>query len=467
MKIYNSLTRQKEDFIPIDPNEIKIYACGPTVYNYIHIGNARPLIVFDTLRRYLKYLGYQVKFVQNFTDIDDKMINRANQEGITVKELADEYIAQYNIDARGLNVMEADIHPKATENIDAIIEIVSKLIDKGYAYESKGDVYFSAKADKEYGKLSHQPLEDLEAGARIDISEQKRDPMDFALWKAQKPGEPAWDSPWGKGRPGWHIECSAMANRYLGTTIDIHGGGQDLLFPHHENEVAQSECANGAPLARYWMHNGYINVDNRKMSKSLNNFFTVREVSQEFDYEVIRFFMLSAQYRSPVNFSKELMEQAKNALDRLYNCLLSLKFMAENTEISQATEEEKKQFESISALENEFKAAMDDDLNTANAIAVLFDMVKAINTAFSENEAHSKEVLERCSALLKKLGDVLGILNKDLAVNSDTEIEQLIEERQAARKQKDWAKADAIRDQLAAMDIILEDTPLGVKWKRK
>ncbi len=467
MRIYNSLTRQKEEFIPLDANEIKIYVCGPTVYNYIHIGNARPLIVFDTLRRYLKYLGYNVKYVQNFTDVDDKMINRANQEGITVKELADRYIAEYQTDARGLNVLEADIHPKATENIDAIIELVSKLIEKGYAYESNGDVYFSAKADVNYGKLSHQPLEDLEAGARIDVSEQKRDPMDFALWKAQKPGEPAWESPWGMGRPGWHIECSAMANRYLGTTIDIHGGGQDLIFPHHENEVAQSECANGAPLARYWMHNGYINVDNRKMSKSLNNFFTVREVSQEFDYEVIRFFMLSAQYRSPVNFSKELMEQAKNALDRLYNCLLSLEFMAENSDLEEASEHEKELFRPIAALENDFRAAMDDDLNTANAIAVLFDMVKAINTAFHENEPHSREILNQCSELLKKLGGVLGILNKQVSTSPDAEIEQLIEQRQAARKNKDWATADAIRDRLASMDIILEDTPLGVKWKRK
>ncbi len=467
MRIYNSLTRQKEEFIPLDANEIKIYVCGPTVYNYIHIGNARPLIVFDTLRRYLKYLGYNVKYVQNFTDVDDKMINRANQEGITVKELADRYIAEYQTDARALNVLEADIHPKATENIDAIIELVSKLIEKGYAYESNGDVYFSAKADVNYGKLSHQPLEDLEAGARIDVSEQKRDPMDFALWKAQKPGEPAWESPWGMGRPGWHIECSAMANRYLGTTIDIHGGGQDLIFPHHENEVAQSECANGAPLARYWMHNGYINVDNRKMSKSLNNFFTVREVSQEFDYEVIRFFMLSAQYRSPVNFSKELMEQAKNALDRLYNCLLSLEFMAENSDVEEASEHEKELFRPIAALENDFRAAMDDDLNTANAIAVLFDMVKAINTAFHENEPHSREILNQCSELLKKLGGVLGILNKQVSTSPDAEIEQLIEQRQAARKNKDWATADAIRDRLASMDIILEDTPLGVKWKRK
>ena len=467
MRIYNSLTRQKEEFIPLDANEIKIYVCGPTVYNYIHIGNARPLIVFDTLRRYLKYLGYNVKYVQNFTDVDDKMINRANQEGITVKELADRYIAEYQTDARALNVLEADIHPKATENIDAIIELVSKLIEKGYAYESNGDVYFSAKADVNYGKLSHQPLEDLEAGARIDVSEQKRDPMDFALWKAQKPGEPAWESPWGMGRPGWHIECSAMANRYLGTTIDIHGGGQDLIFPHHENEVAQSECANGAPLARYWMHNGYINVDNRKMSKSLNNFFTVREVSQEFDYEVIRFFMLSAQYRSPVNFSKELMEQAKNALDRLYNCLLSLEFMAENSDVEEASEHEKELFRPIAALENDFRAAMDDDLNTANAIAVLFDMVKAINTAFNESEPHSREILNQCSELLKKLGGVLGILNKQVSTSPDAEIEQLIEQRQAARKNKDWATADAIRDRLASMDIILEDTPLGVKWKRK
>lgn len=466
MKIFNTLTRQKEELIPIEPGKMKIYACGPTVYNYIHIGNARPIIVFDTLRRYLKYRGYDVTYVQNFTDVDDKMINRAAAENTTVSALAEKYIAEYFIDAHGLNVMDADIHPKATENIDAIIALIQKLIDKGHAYESNGDVYFSTKSDAKYGKLSHQPLEDLEAGARIDVNDQKKDAMDFALWKNQKPGEPAWQSPWGMGRPGWHIECSAMVNKYLAPTIDIHGGGQDLIFPHHENEIAQSECANGVPFAHYFMHNGYINVDNKKMSKSLGNFFTVREISEKYDYEVIRFFMLSAQYRNPINFSQELMEQAKASLDRLYTCLNNLDFLLQNAS-SVLSSEEEKALETIFAFENNFCDVMDDDLNTANAITVLFEIVKAINTFFMDEKPHSKEALTKAKDFLEKLGNVLGLFANKKADSLDDEIDAKIAKREEARKNKDWATADAIRDELQKMDIILEDTPMGIKWRRK
>ncbi len=467
MKIFNTLTRKKEELVPIEPGKMKIYACGPTVYNYIHIGNARPIIVFDTLRRYLTYRGYNVTYVQNFTDIDDKMINRANEEHTTVKELADRYIAEYFTDAHGLNVMDADVHPKATENIDAIIALIQKLIDKGYAYESNGDVYFSTKSDKNYGKLSHQPLEDLEAGARIDVSEQKKDAMDFALWKNQKPGEPAWESPWGMGRPGWHIECSAMVNKYLAHTIDIHGGGQDLIFPHHENEIAQSECANGVPFAHYFMHNGYINVDNKKMSKSLGNFFTVREISEKYDYEVIRFFMLSAQYRNPINFSRELMDQAKASLDRLYTCTDNLDFLIQNASDTAITGAEQESLKTIMDYENNFCEVMDDDLNTANAITVLFEIVKAINTAFVDDKPHSKQALIKAQEFLKKLGNVLGLFAPKKADSLDAEIDAKILKREEARKNKDWATADAIRDELQAMNIILEDTPMGIKWRRK
>lgn len=467
MKFYNTLTRQKEEFRPLDEKKVKMYSCGPTVYNFFHIGNARPFIIFDTLRRYLEYRGYDVKFVQNFTDIDDKMIKRANDKGIAVKELADRYIQEYFIDAKSLGIKEATVHPKATENIDAIIEMIKKLEEKGFAYAVNGDVYFDTKKFKEYGKLSHHNLEDLESGARVDVDERKRDPIDFALWKAQKPGEPAWDSPWGKGRPGWHIECSAMANRYLGDTIDIHSGGQDLIFPHHENEIAQSEAATGKPFARYWLHNGFINVNNEKMSKSAGNFFTVRDIAKQFDYEVIRFFMLSAHYRSPINFSAELLEQAKNGLDRMYTCLENLKhFEANAANKDTLSEEEVKLKDRLKELKGKFVEAMDDDLNTADAISVMFEMVKEINTSVTATSRTSRDTISFCYGLLKELGGVLGILQKERKDKLDSGIQELINQRQQARKEKNWKLADEIRDKLKGMGIILEDTPQGVKWRR-
>lgn len=467
MKLYNTLTRQKEDFKPLDEKEVKMYSCGPTVYNYFHIGNARPFIIFDTLRRYLEYRGYDVKFVQNFTDVDDKMIKRANEEGITVKELADKFISEYFIDADGLGIKKATVHPRATENIDAIVELIKRLVDKGFAYPVDGDVYFDTRKFKEYGKLSHQNLDDLESGARIDVDERKRDPMDFAVWKAQKPGEPAWESPWGKGRPGWHIECSAMANKYLGETIDIHSGGQDLIFPHHENEIAQSEAANGKPFAAYWLHNGFINVNNEKMSKSAGNFFTVRDISKKFDYEVIRFFMLSAHYRSPINFSSELVEQAKNGLERIYNCLENLNYMAEKAVPGEgAGDGEANLKERLAGYKQKFIDAMGDDLNTADAIAAIFEMVKDINSNVRPEMDISKETIVFCRDLLKELGDVLGILKKQKEDAVDPEIKELIDRRQQARKEKNWKLADEIRDKLKEMGVVLEDTPQGVKWKK-
>lgn len=466
MKIYNTMTRKKEEFVPIDKNEVKMYSCGPTVYDYFHIGNARPFIIFDTMRRYLEYRGYKVKFVQNFTDIDDKMINRANKEGITVKELGEHFIEEYFKDAGALGIKKATVHPKATENIDAIIDIIKTLEDKGFAYNVDGNVYFATKKFHEYGKLSKQPLEDLEAGARIDVNEKKRDAMDFALWKKQKEGEPAWESPWGMGRPGWHIECSAMANKYLGKTIDIHSGGQDLIFPHHENEIAQSECANGQIFANYWMHNGYININNQKMSKSLGNFFTVRDIAKKYDYEIIRFFMLSAHYRNPVNFSDVLMEQAKSAVERVYTCLDNLKFLAKNGVERALTPEEQALSEKIDECKDKFIAAMDDDLNTADAIAAIFDIVYAANTGLSKEKESSVEIVNKCIDTIKELGGVLGLFVSEKEETLDSKIEALIEERNAARKAKDWAKADEIRDKLKAMNIILKDTPMGVKWSR-
>ncbi|MCI8520946.1 MAG: cysteine--tRNA ligase [Clostridia bacterium] len=463
MKIYNTLTRQKQEFVPIDKNEVKIYACGPTVYNYIHIGNARPLIIFDTLRRYMEYRGMKVTFVQNFTDVDDKMINRAKEEGTTVKELGDRFIAEYFKDAQALGVHEATIHPKATENIDAIIDVIKKLEENGYAYNVDGDVYFATKKFKEYGKLSKQPLEDLEAGARIDVNEHKKDAMDFALWKKQKEeSEIAWESPWGMGRPGWHIECSAMVNKYLGETIDIHAGGQDLIFPHHENEVAQSECANGKPFANYWMHNGYINIDNKKMSKSLGNFFTARDIIEKYDGETVRFFMLSAHYRNPVNFSDTLMEQSKSALERVYTCIDNLEFLKGNSEEKTLTATEKEFLSKLDSFKEKFIGAMDDDLNTADAIAAIFDIVYASNTALSGE--NSREVIEKTIALIRELGNVLGLFQKSNEKSIDAEIEKMIEQRNKAREEKDWATADAIRDKLKEMNIVLKDTPLGVKW---
>jgi len=460
MKLYNTLTGKKEEFKPIEENKVKIYSCGPTVYNYFHIGNARPFIIFDTLRRYLEYRGYEVSFVQNFTDIDDKMIKRANEENITVKELADRFIAEYFKDAKGLGIKEATFHPKATENIDAIINLISTLVEKGFAYESDGDVYFDVMKFKEYGKLSHQPLENLEAGARIEVGEKKKNPMDFAVWKAKKEGEPYWESPWSEGRPGWHIECSAMANKYLGKTIDIHSGGQDLVFPHHENEVAQSEAANGCKFANYWLHNGYINVDNRKMSKSLGNFFTVRDVAEKFSYEVIRFFMLSAHYRNPINFSDLLLEQAKSGLTRIYTCIENLEFL-KGSLTGDNKDDVKGELENLKA---RFIEAMDDDINTADAISVIFDIVKFANTNI--DNTYSKEIIDQTIDLIKELGNVLGILSKKEDKILDEEVEKLIEERTQAKKDKNFKRADEIRDTLKDMGIILEDTRQGVKWRR-
>ena len=464
MRIYNTLTRKKEEFIPIDKNEVKMYSCGPTVYDYFHIGNARPFIIFDTMRRYLEYRGYKVKFVQNFTDIDDKMINRANREGITVKELGERFISEYFKDAKALGIREANVHPKATENIDAIIDIIKKLEENGYAYNVDGNVYFSTKKFRDYGKLSKQPLEDLEAGARIDVNEHKNDAMDFALWKAQKEGEPAWESPWGMGRPGWHIECSAMANKYLGHTIDIHSGGQDLVFPHHENEIAQSECANNKPFANYWMHNGYININNQKMSKSLGNFFTVRDITEKYDPEIVRFFMLSAHYRNPVNFSDVLMEQSKSAVERVYTCIDNLHFLLDNSEKRDLNEKELEFSNKLDQYKQKFIDAMDDDLNTADAIAAIFDIVYASNTDLSTDEKNSEEIINKALGVISELGEVLGLFNKSKSDSLDAEIEALIEERNKARQEKDWAKADEIRDKLKAMNIVLKDTPMGVKW---
>lgn len=458
MKIFNTLTRQKDEFVPINEGEVKIYACGPTVYNYIHIGNARPLCVFDTLRRYLEWRGNKVDFVQNFTDIDDKLIKRANEENTTVTDVAERYIKEFWTDAHGLNIREATVHPRATENIEQIQNIIKTLIDKGYAYCSGGDVYYRAKKFSEYGKLSHQPLEELEAGARIDVTEIKEDPMDFCLWKAAKPGEPFWESPWGNGRPGWHIECSAMAGRYLGKTIDIHCGGLDLIFPHHENEIAQSEAANGCEFAHYWMHNGFINVDNHKMSKSLNNFFTVRDVAERYGYEPIRYMMVSCHYRSPINYSAEVIEQAKNSLERLYTCRdnidFALKNAADGGEIPAFIEQRKQ----------EFIDAMEDDLNTADALAAVFMLVRDINTAISAGAG--KKALEAFAEVFDELTGVLGLVYNRRTETLDSEIEELINKRTEARKNKDFKTADEIRDKLKEMGIILEDTPQGVKWTR-
>ena len=465
MKVYNTLTRKKEELVPITPGEIKMYACGPTVYNYIHIGNARPLCIFDILRRYLEYRGYNVKFVQNFTDIDDKIIRRANEEHVDFSEISERYIKEFWTDADGLNVRHATINPKATENIDAIIQIISTLIEKGYAYEAQGDVYFSTEKFKDYGKLSHQPLEDLEAGARIMVGEVKREPMDFAVWKAAKPGEPAWDSPWGKGRPGWHIECSAMNWRYLGDTIDIHCGGQDLIFPHHENEIAQSECFTGKPVAHYWMHNGYINVDNVKMSKSLGNFFTVRDVAEKYGYEPIRYLLISAQYRSPINYSTDIIEQCIAALNRLYTCRDSLDFELKNAADAEH-DGDKAIIDGFDKYREQFISAMDDDLNTADAIASIFELVRDINTNVV-SKTPSKALVEGAIAMFDELTGVLGLVYNRKTETLDSDVEALIEARTNARKEKNWAEADRIRDQLKEMGIVLEDTAQGVKWHRE
>lgn len=463
MKIFNTMTRQKEEFIPVDKNEVKIYACGPTVYNYIHIGNARPLCVFDVLRRYLEYRGYNVKFVQNFTDVDDKIIKRANEEGLTFEEVSKKYINEFWTDAKGLNFKEATVHPKATENIDEIINIIKTLEEKGYAYAVDGDVYFRTLKFKEYGKLSHQPIEDLQSGARIAVGEKKEDPLDFALWKAAKEGEPYWESPWGKGRPGWHIECSAMNRRFLGETIDIHCGGQDLIFPHHENEIAQSECANGCTFSKYWMHNGYINVDNVKMSKSLGNFKTVREIAEAYGYEVIRYFLISSHYRSPINYNLDIIEQCKSALERLYTCRESLDFALKNAVEGDGDEVI---INAINSRKEQFINAMDDDLNTADGISAVFELVKDINTKILDKNV-TKETCQAACDLFDELCGVLGILYNRKSNDVDSEVEELIAKRQEARANKDWATADKIRDDLKAMGIILKDTPQGVTWTKE
>ena len=464
MKIFNTMTRRKEEFVPLDKNEVKIYACGPTVYNYIHIGNARPLCVFDVLRRYLEYRGYNVRFVQNFTDVDDKIIKRANEEGLSFEEVSKKYIKEFWTDAHGLNFKDATVHPKATENIDEIINIIKTLEEKGYAYAVDGDVYYRTLKFKDYGKLSHQPIEDLQSGARIAIGEKKENPLDFALWKAAKEGEPYWDSPWGKGRPGWHIECSAMNKRYLGDSIDIHCGGKDLVFPHHENEIAQSEAANDAPFAKYWMHNGYINVDNVKMSKSLGNFKTVREIANVYGYEVIRYFLISSHYRSPINYSIDIIEQCQSALDRLYTCRESLDFAIKIAKSN--IDDDEKILKLIASAKDEFIKAMDDDLNTADGIAAVFNLVSTINTEIINKEV-TLNVCKKAAEMFDELTGVLGLLYNRKSNDIDDDIEKLIEQRQTARANKDWATADKIRDELKAKGIILKDTPQGVTWTKE
>lgn len=462
MKLYNTLTRKKEEFIPIEDNKVRMYSCGPTVYNYFHIGNARPFIMFDLLRNYLIYRGYEVTFVQNFTDVDDKIIKRANEEVISPFEVADKYIAEYFRDADGLGIRRADVHPRVTENIPQIIEFIEELIEKGYAYESAGDVYFDTQKFKDYGKLSRQNLAELNLGSRIEVNEDKRHPMDFALWKSKKEGEIGWESPWSEGRPGWHIECSVMSRRYLGDTIDIHSGGQDLIFPHHENEIAQSEARSGKPFANFWVHNGYINIDNQKMSKSLNNFFTVREISDEMDLEIVRFFMLSAHYRGPVNYSKELLDQAKAGMTRLYNSKNRMEFLLSMAE-SGIREEEKANLEKLPEFKKAFIDAMDDDLNTADAITAIFELVSFVNTTAKDES--SKEYIEQCLAIFSELTGVLNIIQKKDEVDEE-KINELIEKRTAAKKNKDFAESDRIRDELKEMGIELLDTRQGTTWTK-
>ena len=466
MKLYNTLTRQKEEFVPITPGEVKMYSCGPTVYNYFHVGNARPFIIFDLLRRYFEYRGYKVEFVQNFTDIDDKVINKANEEGVDFNTIAERYIKEYFVDAQGLGVKKATVHPRATETMDAIIDIVERLIENGHAYVAEnGDVYFRTKSFPEYGKLCHQPMEELQAGARISVGEVKEDPMDFAVWKAAKPGEPAWDTPWGsKGRPGWHIECSVMSKKYLGEQIDIHGGGEDLIFPHHENEIAQSEACSCKEFSHYWMHNAFLNIDNRKMSKSLGNFFTVREISEKYDLQVLRFFMLNAHYRSPLNFSAELMESSRSALERIQTAVDNLKFLSEHASAQELTEEETLKVEEAKKFQENFDEAMDDDFNTADAIAAVFDLVKFANT--NAGEGSSKAFVDALKKMIQDLCDILGLITEKKVELLDADIENLIQERQDARKAKNFARADEIRNELLEKGIILEDTREGVKWKR-
>jgi cysteinyl-tRNA synthetase len=464
MRIYNTLTRQKEEFIPISPGEVKMYVCGPTVYNFFHIGNGRTFIIFDTIRRYLEYRGYKVTFIQNFTDIDDKMINKANDEGVTVKELGDKYIKEYYKDADALQIERATVNPRATEYIEDIIKFIEELIEAGFAYEVDGDVYYSTKKFNDYGKLAGQNLEDLQAGARISVDERKNDPMDFAVWKSEKPGEPSWESPWGLGRPGWHIECSCMAKKLLGDTIDIHAGGMDLKFPHHQNEIAQSEAVTGKPFAHYWVHAAFVNVDNKKMSKSLNNFFTAREILEEYDADTVRFLMLSGHYRIQINFTKELLDSAKSSIERLYNCLNNLENLKEEVNKKVMVKEELSYLKSLDKYKERFIEKMDDDFNTSDAISVLFDLTKDINNNI--NIDSSVELCEKVEALIRELGNPLGILQNRMKKNLETEIQELIDKRQQARKDRDFALADKIRDDLKDRNIVLEDTSQGVRWKK-
>ncbi|MCX0379356.1 cysteine--tRNA ligase [Clostridium perfringens] len=463
MKVYNTLNKKKEEFIPLTPGEVKMYVCGPTVYNFFHIGNGRTFIVFDTIRRYFKYRGFKVDFVQNFTDIDDKMIKKANEEGTTVKKIGDTYIKEYYQDADALNIERATVNPRATEFIGEIIKFVKGLVDKGYAYEVDGDVYFSTKKFEGYGKLSGQNIEDLQSGARISVDERKKDPMDFAIWKAQKPGEPAWNSPWGMGRPGWHIECSCMAKKLLGETIDIHAGGSDLKFPHHENEIAQSEALTGEPFARYWLHSAFVNVNNEKMSKSLNNFFTAREILERYDADVIRFLMLSAHYRQQLNFSEDLLESAKASVERIYNAIGNLENLIDEVSREEMNEEEKAYLESLNKYKEKYIEKMDDDFNTADAITAIFDLIKDTNTNITIDS--SKELAQKALELIRELGAPLGMFQKSTKGNLEEEIEALIAKRQQARKDRDFALADKIRDELKDRGIVLEDTPQGVRWK--
>ena len=464
MKLYNTLTKQKEEFVPVHEGKVGMYVCGPTVYNYIHIGNARPMIVFDTVRRYFEYKGYDVNYVSNFTDVDDKIIKKANEEGVAASEISERFIAECKKDMEGLNIEPATHNPKATEEIDGMIAMISTLIEKGYAYEKNGTVYFRTRKFKNYGQLSKKNLDDMRAGIRIAVSDEKEDAMDFVLWKPKKEGEPAWVSPWGEGRPGWHIECSEMSKKYIGDTIDIHAGGEDLVFPHHENEIAQSECCNGVPFAKYWMHNAFLNIDNRKMSKSLGNFRTVREIGEQYDLQVLRFFMLNAHYRSPLNFSADLMESSKNALERITEAAARLRDRQAAATVQEATEDEKKLMQEEAAFVTKFEESMDDDFNTADALAAVFELVKFANT--NVQEGSSKEFAGHTLEVMTKLCDVLGLTLEKKEEILDEEIENLIAERQAARKAKDFARADEIRGLLLDKGIELKDTREGVKWKR-
>lgn len=467
MKLYNTMSKQKEEFVPLEEGKVRMYVCGPTVYNFIHIGNARPMIVFDTVRRYFEYKGYDVNYVSNFTDVDDKIINKAIEEGTSADEVSKRFIAECKKDMAGMNVKPATKHPLATEEICGMVDMIQTLIDKGYAYEKNGTVYYRTRQFKDYGKLSHKNLDDLRSGERsllVTGEDEKEDPLDFVLWKPKKEGEPSWESPWSDGRPGWHIECSEMSKKYLGEQIDIHAGGEDLVFPHHENEIAQSEATNGKEFAKYWMHNAFLNIDNKKMSKSLGNFRTVREISEQYDLQVLRFFMLSAHYRSPLNFSADLMEASKNGLERIVNAADNLKFLMKNAKAENMTEVEKELAAKTDAFVADFERAMDDDFNTADAAAAIFDLVKFINS--NTDAESSAEYLNELFALLVKLTDVLGLIVDKKEEILAKDIEKLIEERQAARKAKDFARADAIRDELLAKGIILKDTREGVQWKK-